>query len=276
MKPILVVVAWTLLTAGAATAQGIRLVAQPDIAPQAAAFPRLAPNEPQAARINTALDAADARAKVAADECRAQIEYHTTDGLLAGGGRLDTGRVLGWTRAIAVAMRGPRYLALVTTDYADCGGIHPNTDSVALTYDLRTGQPPNWPALLPKRLVQTVTIEQAMDGTPLGMVASPELRSLYLAAAREPAAAVSESCMPALLDLAGPFMLWPDATQRGIVVRPSRLPHAAAACGVPVVIGVDVLRSRGVQPALLDAIGAAHRAVVVPAPSRPPQHGAVP
>lgn len=45
------------------------------------------------------------------------------------------------------------------------------------------------------------------------------------------------------------------------MVRPSNLPHAFAACGVPAVIGLDTLRAQGVQPALLQAIEAAHRTV---------------
>lgn len=57
-------------------------------------------------------------------------------------------------------------------------------------------------------------------------------------------------------------MLWPDAKRGGLVVQPSRLPHAFAACGVPVVIGIDTLRREGVHPAFLDAIATAHRAAV--------------
>ena len=56
-------------------------------------------------------------------------------------------------------------------------------------------------------------------------------------------------------------MLWPDARCGGLMVRPSNLMHAAAACGVPALIGLDTLRAQGVQPALLQAIGAAHRSL---------------
>ena len=203
--------------------------------------------------MNQALEAADARARTAAEECRSQIGDSGT------GGSLDKGRTFGWTRRIAVAMRGPRYLALVTHDYADCDGLYPNADSIALTYDLRTGQPPDWSVLLPKRLVQRATVEQAMDETPLGMVDSPALRSIYLAAVSKAAKAISPDCMDALSQMAGPFMLWPDAGQGGLMVQPSRLPHVSAACGVPVLMGIDTLRRQGVQPALLNAIATAHR-----------------
>ncbi len=250
-----------LLAGGAASAEeGVRLVAQPDIAPRIAAFPRLAPDEPQAARINEALAAADARARAAADDCRSQSE----------GSSADPG-TLGWTRSIAIAMRGPYYLALVTDDYSYCGGLHPNADSIALTYDLRSGQPPNWSRLLPKALVREVSVESAMDETPLGMVASQALKALYLASARRAAQKVAPDCMDVLRQSAGPFMLWPDARQGSIVVQPSRLAHAFAACGVPALIGIDVLRRQGVSPALLQAVATAHRVgdYGVPRSSRP-------
>ena len=257
-----------LLSAGAASAaEGVRFVAQPDLMPRVAAFPRVAPGEPQATRINQALQAADARARAAADECRSEFSGATTVGLPAAR-PLDPGRTLGWRRRIVAVMRGPRYLALLTTDYADCGGPYPGADSVALTYDLRTGQPPDWSVLLPKRWVQAVTVDRAMDETPRGLVGSPALRSAYLAAAGKAIRAISPDCMDTMNRMAGAFMLWPDARQGGLMIQPASLPHAVAACGVPALIGIDRLRRLGVQPALLDAIATAHRAAMDRAPGR--------
>ena len=105
-----------------------------------------------------------------------------------------------------------------------------------------------------------------MEKTPLGMVGFPALRSLYLAAVGKAAKAISPNCMEALRQMAGPFMLWPDAKQGGLTVQPSRLPHVSAACGVPALIGSDMLRRQGKQPALLDAIATAHRAAINQAP----------
>lgn len=238
------------VAAGAASAaEAVRLVAQPAIAPRLAAFPRLPPDSPQAARINAALAAADARVRTAERECSAEIA-----------GRAVDRDMTGWTRAITVTMRGPRYLALVADDYSDCGGLHPNAERFALVYDLRTGLPPDWSRLLPKALVRTVSVETGFDTTPLGMVDAPALKSIYLAAVRTAAAKVDPRCPETLEQLAGPFMLWPDARQGGIAVQPSRLAHASAACGVPVTIGVAALRQHGARPALLDAITAAHQA----------------
>lgn len=73
-------------------------------------------------------------------------------------------------------------------------------------------------------------------------------------------------CVDDLQQMAGPFALWPDARQGGIVALPSRLPHAMAACGVPALLSVATLRRQGVQPALLETIDAAHRAGLYGAP----------
>ena len=105
MKRILASAVGVLLSAGAASAaDGVRLLAQPNLMPRVAAFPRVAPGEPQAARINQALEAADARARTAAEECRSQIGIAAAAGLPAGD-TLDTGRRLGWQRRVVVAMR---------------------------------------------------------------------------------------------------------------------------------------------------------------------------
>ena len=82
----------------------------------------------------------------------------------------------------------------------------------------------------------------------------------FLAAAQAVAAKVDPGCPGTLREFAGPFMLRPDARQGGVVVQPSRLAHASAACGVPLTIGVAALRRLGASPALLDAVTAAHRA----------------
>lgn len=239
-----------LLAAGAApAAEAVQLVAQAPVMAGLATFPRLAPGMPQAARINAALATADARVRTAVEECRAVARGSAADPATTG-----------WTRSIAIAMQGPRYLALVADDYFYCGGPYPNAERFALVYDLHTGLPPNWPRLLPKTLVRTHLIEAAFDATPLGMVDSPALKSIYLAAVQGAAAKLDPGCPATLQQLAGPFMFWPDAQQGGIAVQPSRLAHAAAACGMPVTISVAALRRLGVNPALLDAVGAAHRA----------------
>lgn len=231
-----------------AAATVARLVPQPGITAGVDAFPRLASGEPGAAAINTALSAADARVRAAAADCRAALTASNP-----GPGRV------AWTRRVTVAMRGPGYLVLVAEDYADCGGLYPNANRFALVYDLQTGRSPNWSRLLPKSWVPALTVGTGLDDTPIGMVQSPALNALYLTEAQAAAAKVDARCLEDLRQMAGPFVLWPDARQGGIVMQPTGLPHASAACGVPALLGVATLRRHGVQPALLESIATAHR-----------------
>lgn len=256
------VCAWAAITASAAAQTTIRLVPQPDIAMGVAALPRMVPGKAPAGAINDALAAADARVRAAAAECRTGLAAsHPGPGRHA------------WTRRIMVAMRGPGYLSLVVEDDADCGGLHPSAGRFALVYDLRTGRPPNWSRLLSGTLMRRRSVEAGLDQTPIGLVDGPALKSLYLARVGAAAAKVDDRCMDALRQMAEPFVLWPDARQGGLMVQPSGLSHAMAACGVPALLDLAVLRRQGVRPSLLDAIDTAHRAGRT-GPS-PPDEGSV-
>jgi hypothetical protein len=214
----------------------IRLTLPSNVAPQVEAFPRIAvPQDAQIPRINQALTAADARVLSSVQDCHAQ--------LAPAGGDVKDG---GWTRAIRVAMRGPRFLAMEALDSWYCGGSYPSTDNFVLAYDLRTGSPLNWERLLPKALMQSATLDTAGDGTSLGVVASPKLTELCMQYAK-----LDPDCTAALHDTGLQFMLWPDAGHDGIAIGPTGLPH---------VIPLSVARGLGVSPGLLDAIDAAHKA----------------
>lgn len=221
----------------------VRLAVQPGLGAGLAAFPRIAaPEGPASQRINQALTAADARLRTAAEDC---------DTSSASADPKDAG----WQRSVTVAMRGPGYLALVASDDLFCGGAHPDTDSFALAYDVRTGAPLNWERLLPKALAGKATLDSAADGTRLGVMASPALKALYLKLSKPDA-----DCTSALQDTDLQFMLWPDAAREGVAMQPSGLPHVIAACGTDAVIPLATLRTLGVEPALLDAITAGHHA----------------
>lgn len=231
-------------TAAASDPASVRLLPQPDIVPKLQAFPHVAaPEDAQTQRINKALIAANSRARQAAQDCRAQAEPARTD---------PDGS--GWERTITVTMRGPRYLAMEASETWYCGTAYPNAANFALAYDLRTGAPLNWQRLLPKALVQSVALDNAGDGTRLGVVASPALSALYLRYA-----GVEHDCVAALHDTALQFMPWPDAQHDGIALAPSGLPHVIAACGPDAVIPLPEARRLGVSPTLLDAIESAHR-----------------
>ena len=221
----------------------VRLKPQPALGADLAAFPRIArPDGAASQRINQALAAADTRLRTAAKECAASNPSADP-------------KDPAWQRTIAVPMRGPGYLTLVASDNLFCGGAHPDTDSFALAYDLHTGAPLNWERLLPKTLAGKATLDSAADGTRLGVLASPALTALYLKLSKPDA-----DCAPALRDTDLHFILWPDAARQGVTMQPSGLPHVIAACGDDAVIPLATLRTLGVEPALLDAIAAGHKA----------------
>jgi hypothetical protein len=233
-----------LATVAPAAAETVNLLAQPAIGMKQEAFPRLEATDTASQRINQALRNADARLLTAATECRADARESQADPKDAG-----------WQREVAVAMRGAGYIALVAADTWYCGGPYPNAAAFALAYDLRTGAPLNWERVLPKALVQGVSLDTAGDGTRLGVVASPALKLLYLKILKPDA-----DCSSALRESELQFMLWPDARREGVAIQPSGLPHAIAACGTDVVIPLATLHTLGVDRGLLDAIAAGHRA----------------
>ena len=232
-------------SAPSAEPEPIRLVAQPALGTDLAAFPRIAaPVDPVSQQINQALANTDVRVRDAAKQCHADASAFQADMKDAG-----------WQRTVTVAMRGAGYLALVASDNWYCGGAHPDTGQFALAYDLRNGAALNWERLLPKSLAGTASLDTAGDGTRLGVVASPTLKALYLKLMKPDA-----DCGQALRETELQFMLWPDAAREGVAMEPSGLPHVIAACGGDAVIPVGTLRTLGVAPALVEAIAAGHKA----------------
>ncbi len=217
---------------------GVDLKTSAPLAKDLAAFPRLAVEEDAAGhRINGALAAADARARAFVKDCAAQEGEGPTS----------------VTRSIVTTMRGPRFLSFVANNYYDCRGAHPDTDTIALVYDLTTGAPVNWSALLPPTFVGKSQLETAGDGTRIGTISSSMLRELYLKGHK-----IDPECVEPLSDSDLTFILWPDAEQGGVAIQPASLPHVVAACGDSWTIPLPELRQLGAKAELIDAIAAAH------------------
>src|SRR6185503_1484807 len=87
----------------------------PDLAQGVEGFPRLAGDTKAAGEINQALDAADARAAAAAEDC-----------LVDGGGKGH------WSRKVEVTLKSARFISFVAHDDYYCGGPYPDTSVVAL------------------------------------------------------------------------------------------------------------------------------------------------
>ena len=209
-----------------------------------AALPRIpAPRGPAQLRVNAALAQLDAMARKAWDTCRSR-----------GGDKAE------WGRSVFVPMRGPRFLLVVITDNVYCGGLHPNVSTQAVVYDLGTGQPVDWTALLPAGLVGTPTLEQGADAVRTVRIGTQRLSTLVLAGYKRlrPAADDAEcrDAMERSSSTATPrFSAWLDGRSHALVLYRD-LPHAVASCADPVALPIAVLRQEGVRGAVLDALAA--------------------
>ena len=226
----------------------VRLQAPPAIREDVAAMPSIAdPADAAQRRINAALRRLDANVRKAVAACRA-----------------DNGVPTYWKRTVDTPMRGPGFLSYVINDDAFCGGAHPATAIMAIVYDLRSGNPVDWTHLLPPSLTGKVRLTEGMDGTRMVTLASARLYSLFVAGYEYGSGSAEDraACKQAVQNIAEgrppAMMAWLDAERGGLAVQYD-LPHVDQACAVPVVIPVATLRADGAQPALLDAIVAAHR-----------------
>lgn len=228
-------IAFALLT-GAARAQDatVALTAPAPLAKDVAAFPKLTGHDAIANKVNAALVKLDDRVRKARRDC-----------LAAKNGD--------WSRSIEVTMAGPRYLSYLVSDSVYCGGAHPDASSFALVYDLTTGAPVDWAKLLPKPIVEQATLDNAADGTRIGVVASKALSAAYVAGLGKD---VDPDCKDALSGVDLNFVLWLDAKAKGLSMQTISLPHAAQACADTVTIGVAELREWRAAPSLIDALAA--------------------
>ncbi len=216
-----------LLATGALAAEPVRL-ARPA---GASAFPRIAaPQNAATAKINAALARLDRRWAGFARECGA-------------GGKDNEA-----SRRVEVTMAGPRFLSLVARDDESCGGAHPDTDTLALVYDLDMGRPVDWKALLGPKLVTDTSTDTVIDGTTIGMIGSKALQGLYLRQGKR-----DKDCADVLADPGLHFVAWLDGKRHGLVIEPV-LPHVVAACGDDATIPVADLRRLGADPILSSAL----------------------
>lgn len=224
-----------------ALAAKVVLIAPSPVARGIAAFPRVVrPVGPATRHINAAVARLDARARQAARDCRA-----------------DSVNPVSWTRSIETPMRGPAFLSYVVSDEFDCGGAHPSASHAAFVYDLATGTPVDWVALLGARLAGTPTLTTGPDGVRTVALDSPRLRALY--AARYDAVARAQEVPVECLGDAGadgfiqPMFAWLDARAKALIVQ-FDLNHAMQACSVPVAIPVAVLQREGASARLVAAL----------------------
>lgn len=219
------------------------------VGPHIAAFPRLVrgASAKAAARINRALTAAEQGVG-----CEGKGDWH---------------------RTILVTMRGPRYLSLLAQDDWYCGGAYPDTDAVAMVFDLDTGTPIDWRGLFPADVIDAATTSPGGDAAPL-RVSSDALWRLYARAVAADGVGADPQCRQVLADqTGGALMLWPDAATDGLDVQPADFPHVIKACGPP---ETSALQELGANADLLAAIAEAHRRGWYDRAAKPTTGGTIP
>lgn len=197
-------------------------------------------------RINAALPRLDASARRAAMQCK-----------------VDGGKESEWDRTVNVTMSGPRYLSYEITDNTFCGGAHPNVSTMSIVYDLTTGSPVDWAALLPPALTGKLALAPGADGTKMVTLSGQTLYALYLTGYRPRSGNAKkdvedEECREAIAEAgeggsAPGMMAWLDAKEGGLVVQ-FDLAHVVQACADEVTIPATALRAVGAQPILVEAL----------------------
>src|SRR5690348_4742030 len=156
-----------------------------------AAFPKIAsPKTDAATHINRALEGADATVDRLAVDCK---------------------HYKGWKRNVDVTMRGPRYLGLVAHDDWFCGGAYPDTGTVALVYDLSTGKPVSWAALVPKDFAVKAAPSPGGGVSDPILVESAKLWDLFAKASKNPDNADCDQVRKDPEGLDSRLSVWPDA-----------------------------------------------------------------
>ena len=223
------------LAASGASAGPLAQVHQnPPFSKANARLPRIvSPVTPATKRINSMFDVLDARWSAFMRSC-------PKDG--------DTGRV------VEITMTGPEFFSVVVSDSESCGGAHPDASTLALVYDLSTGKPVDWKAVLGPRAALSTSLDTVIDGTRSGTFASAPLQALYVKSLK--ASIRDKDWWAQCADVFGDplsFIAWPDAKKHALVLEPS-LPHVVQACGEEGPIGASDLGKVGVSANLIAAL----------------------
>jgi len=237
--------------------QTLRLESVSDIARGIPALPRLAPADRRPiANVNDVLQKAD-------DIVREEFRECTRSGSVG------DGPTPYWNRSIDLTLLGKRYFNLVETDENFCLGAHGAAWTKPWTFDLQTGFLVSWvgrpdrssPGLLPADWTGEAQSDQVWNRIEIPVVISPQLQDLYRPAydsiSRDLSRSVQTDCQD-VISAAKRFILWRDAVNDGIELKPSALPRAASVCAIPFTLSIATLRDFNFEPSLIEDIEAAH------------------
>ena len=156
----------------------------------------------------------------------------------------------GLNRTVTVRMNGPRFLSMVAEEGFFCGGAHPDGDTLALVFDLKTGELVRWNELNPAVSGSSAPADPE-KGEPSLAVFVPGLLDSY----RKDA---GKDCTDAFEENQK-FLLWPDAKKGALIAQASGLAHVDIPCVNEFALSAEQARALGFSSELLDAIKAAAR-----------------
>ena len=208
------------------------------------------PATPAELRVNAALTRLNQRLAQALRECDANANEQMKP--IAAAAKGPDPASGDWSRTVKVTMQGPRFLSLVAIDsYVNCGGAHPDSDTMAMVFDMTAGTPVNWPAMVAKSAGASSFVDSVADGSKVGALVLPALAKIY-------ATQAGADCKEAFQDPQS-FLIWPDAKQGTLVVEAFDLPHVVQACATNLNLTIAQARELRFDESLLSAIEQAHR-----------------
>ncbi len=157
-----------------------------------------------------------------------------------------------WERKVEVTMTGPRFVSVVATDtFIFCGGAYPDSDRIAMVFDMATGDPVDWTAMIAKSASASSLADSGYDGTNFVVLLLPGLEKINLASA-------SPECKGAF-DYQQMFVIWPDAQKEQLVAIASGLPHVVSGCEQEIHLTMEQIRALGFDETIIGSIESAHR-----------------
>jgi hypothetical protein len=221
----------------------VRILSTPPIRKGVQALPLIAQNGSKAVDlINASLAQYNKRVLEATRNCDVDHGQHKSKGT--------------WERSVKVRMAGPRFVSYVARDFVFCGGAHPDNDTMALVYDLRTGALLDWTENLPAESAKFHP-DSISDGTMVKYVQSASIAKMYFDKLHESS---EEGCKDAISEkgLDYGFTLWPDAKAGALAIQPN-LPHAIQGCGSVIYLSDEEMQRLGVSADIREAIKEAYR-----------------
>lgn len=225
------------------------LALQPELAKDVAALPRLTGDTAAIRAINADLTRMDGQVRKALPDCFEQGRDYAY-----------------WARYVDAPMIGPRFFTVTASDDFNCGGAHPDTSQLSVTYDLTTGRRVDWATLLPPAFAEPLNQTTAAFDFEHTVSKSPAL----LAWLRDK---VSRDLKPEdrtwweeckdnyeISEWGMSLQISIDAEHEGLEIVTLGLGHAIRACGSVEVMSAAELQRLGAAPELIEAIREAHRA----------------